>query len=456
MLVAVLLATALAGCVDDAPAPGDPVTPSWALRCEPCGQTIAMEGLWPSEVDLAVNPSDPEHWALLTAAFEGGLPESPYQVFGDTERGHRWLWLATTRDGGSTWSLSRVPGGPTEGADHPLAGGTAAADPSVGILEDGTIVINGFTIIPGYLESPAGAGVFVDRRDLFVMRTSDDGATWSDPVILSTAIANALVFAGGVGGGVWDTADKNMIAAGRGEHGDTVLTAWTQIQAGISGSGWDTFVAVSRDGGATFGEPVRFSDGYGVSPAVLSDGTLAVAVTEPVDGESVTSVFESPDGATWTRTGIAPGAYLGSYPHLRPGPNGTAVLAHSIPQEPGRYPAVTLRDENGTWGAPMRLAAAQAPAPMQSAAIDAAGMGYAAWHGPDDGRPMQFTAWARGGGNGTATAPGATTGHWSYHYRASAGLPEGAVHVWMTGGPDPMGLSFAVTRLVQDPGRDTA
>jgi len=193
-------------------------------------------------------------------------------VFGED----RSIFFAGSRDGGRTFSAPvRVP------SQGRLALGRHRG-PRVA-LTGGAVVVTAILA--------AGR----DEGDLFAWRSTDDGRTWSAPARLNAAATSARE---GLHG---------MAAAG-----DTVAVAWLDLRA----TGTRIYVAVSRDGGATWSEDgLAYQSPSGTvcqcchpSVAVSAEGEIAVMFRNSVQGARDLYVTRSRDGG---RT-FEPAVKLGS------------------------------------------------------------------------------------------------------------------------------------------------
>ena len=279
-----------------------------------------------SEPTIAANPARPKN---LIAAWMQDL----YQGY----------VASTSRDGGRTWTTSRVPGNSTcSGGDMELA-----ADPWLSVGGDGTAYLAGFS-----LDMPAPTIAVPVRTQLQVNVSHDGGRTWSSPKVIASGAAllhdkpaitadphvpctahavwmeAATAFGGYVGavtsrtedcGRSWSAPLPVPLRLGADSwapeilalpDGDLLLMA-TTIPYGneLSGQGVDDpsgepyTVAVVRsgDGGRTWSAPVTAAELAPVGPG----GNPAAPFTDPETGEIIktapliASADVGPDGSVY-------------------------------------------------------------------------------------------------------------------------------------------------------------
>jgi hypothetical protein len=218
------------------------------------------------------------------------------------------IMFSSSQNGGRTWTTGGLPG-TTVNADPP-GPWPRISDPSVAYdPQDGVWLALGLGIDSG------GTG-----HILLVNRSTDGGATWSNPVVAGTS-----------GGSFWD---KTWIGC------DT----WAQspyygncyIEYDDNGAGNSIRMVTSTDGGLTWG-PIRTpggASGLGGQPVSLPNGTVLVPYTANYSGIYVARSLDG--GATW-------------------------------------LPATFAKAQNSTGDRSMR------DPPMPSVEVDSSGRAYVAW-----------------------------------------------------------------------------
>ena len=231
-----------------------------------------------------------------------------------------------TTDNGLSWEPARAifdPGSASQTIGNLIV-----------VLEDGTLV-NLFTLIDG-----SGPN---ERTSLQVMRSTNQGTTWSAPVEVAELLGIGAKDPE-TGAPVRDGAILGQIAAA--PTGNTLYVVWQDARFT---SGARDAIAISRstDGGLTWSAPTRVSTDPGVaaftpSVHVLDNGTVGVtwydfrsntgdSTTLPTDYWLATS---SNGGSTWTETRVAP-------------PFDLAIAANAGGLFVGDYQA--LKDRNGVF-----------------------------------------------------------------------------------------------------------
>ncbi len=165
-------------------------------------------------------------------------PASPFS--GDT-------LFARSADGGVTWEPTKTI------LDFPDNSGQQSLGNQIVVLGDGTLV-NSFNLLDN--GTPLVA----------VMRSTDKGATWSEPIIIDLLFTSAIT----AQGGVIDPSDGSPIRTGdllpevaadprRGS--ETLHIAWQDLRFTLLGAvaNDQIVMSTSTDGGLTWGDPKRVS-----------------------------------------------------------------------------------------------------------------------------------------------------------------------------------------------------
>jgi hypothetical protein len=164
-----------------------------------------------------------------------------------------------SRDGGSTWSRGLIPhltaasGGPYLRATDPVA----AAGPQ------GDLYLNAL----GSIDDGFGLAAVV------VSRSADEGATWSDPVVVYRSPSGQVA------------PDKNWLSTNEFPGSPTLgrlICTWTSFTRNAAGvaTGNNLVASLSDDRGSTWSAPIEItpagSSNQGTQPVFLADGSLAV------------------------------------------------------------------------------------------------------------------------------------------------------------------------------------
>lgn len=444
-LVTLLVTAALAGCASPAGEvdKSETATPGLALACvAACKLALDSGGGEAFEPMIVVNPSDPLH---LVA----GYSEHTTDALGAV---HRWNKAAVSKDGGATWKVVSIPGGPTAGPTHPLAKSTDMGDASVAILPDGVVLYSGLAL--NFLPGAMGAGGLT-AYDLYVARSTDGGLTWPEVAVVARGRGAAIGVPVGFVPVAWSAHDKNWLTAGT---DGTALVAWGNIQYPPTDQPQDIarvdlMFSASKDGGKTWSAPALVAKGKreysGASPLVTANAWHIAFMNY---GKPEMYVATSRDaGKTWTVAQAVADAAFG-YPNLLAMPldgRERLVLVYSRANESGESPAMVTSDDGATWSAPTDLDAGAGVRWIQVSAAASNGTLYVlAYHGPSGG-PSEMRLLARRD-NVTATLAldtglAGSTGQRG-HYVGVAALPDGAFATWVTGGRGKFDLAGASVR----------
>lgn len=218
---------ALAGC--DSGQPNEPSLPppiliSGTLPVAPGCASGASSPRHPAEPSLAADPTDPRQ--LVASWLEARSPDDVGAI------------VASSHDGGKTWSRSALPGLLT------CAGGRYVhmSDPWVSIGHDGITYVSALGTRPS---SPTGIA-----HDIVVTVSRDHGASWESPVVLETATAPPA------------QPDKETILADP-RRPASAYAVWVdyRVAAGVEPSINQVMFARTADGGRNWSSPAVIYSG---------------------------------------------------------------------------------------------------------------------------------------------------------------------------------------------------
>lgn len=271
-LAALALLAILGGCLDDGDGPAEPGAPAasvpgYALDCsiattdvpawaEPClAWASRNESPSKTEIDLAVNPTDPMNVFVASKDLDPLASPGPCV----------WAVGQASHDGGHTWETVYVGGTMAERAlTDTLYGWRCITDPILQYAPDGTLhySLQAYDYEPGGVETPGlGTGFELEGGNMYTALSTDGGSTF--PTIeLMHAGDELAVF-------------HDFMRMGVSPASGTVFTLWNQI-TGVA-TRLPVLVATEADGS--------------VRPPVY----LAVPSAPGLAG--INSIVGTPDGA---------------------------------------------------------------------------------------------------------------------------------------------------------------
>ncbi len=340
-------------------------------------QAITPEEMSASEVSLAIDPTDPRH-VVAAANSAGG--------FG----------VYTSRNGGETWNAELLQ--PTD--VFGLAGSRffGLSDPAVAFAPDGTLHVAGLAYIPGSavfvasrsapdapwqghivwesevaatfndkewlavhpetgtlivawqreplldslrsVEQASGGAADLDIGQIVVSRSTDAGATWSLPAVVSTSLHN----------------NGTQVAVTRDGRFHLLWVDYEQPAL---------VHAVSQDDGRTWSAPARLSDLVIVGafpdfsrmhtlPALTAVGDGLVAVWHDGRFDAADVLTATYDGTAWSMPERVPDDEIGSgriqfYPWAAGDANGTLHVSYYSGDAAGNFTYRYIARSNRTW-----------------------------------------------------------------------------------------------------------
>jgi len=202
--------------------------------------------------------------------------------------GDAWAGVYTSSDAGKTWTNSLIPGFPGDSTTNVLTGFGAASDPGLAFDAKGNAYYSG--IVFNRIN-----GVAVDGT-LFVSKSTDQGHTWSQTVIVSR------------GSGTSPFDDKPYLTVDRSTG--TVYVSWTMFTTSHRSTTGAIEISKSTDGGLTWSSPITLSNSasnQGSIPAATNG--IVYDVWYDLTGNTL-KIARSSNGGTFTSpqvvTSVAP------------------------------------------------------------------------------------------------------------------------------------------------------
>jgi len=163
----------------------DQVLPLAEARSEACNFRATVDNGPAAEVHLAANPLDPLNLVGGSKDFTLGEDErcGKYNV---------WSGVYWTRDGGRTWNHTLLPGYPGDARTTALSDYACGSDPVLVFDANGTVYYASiqFTLDPASAPPLPQLGPIYGynpvKSAVIVARSRDGGETWDDPVVLDT------------------------------------------------------------------------------------------------------------------------------------------------------------------------------------------------------------------------------------------------------------------------------
>lgn len=224
------------------------------------------------------------------------------------------------------------------------------------------VALEGGELVVVYNELQVGSAddTKASQTHLFSRRSTNNGASWSPPVKISTST---------------DSVARTSLAVS--PIDGTLILAWDEGYDNLTGQGEAAGIqiATSTDGGATWSEPYEIGDGETGSRAargtveqstVATNGELTVLVYRSIEDDILLYRTSSDAGATWSEEEVIPNAVPRSYdtPHhfdrlaLVIDAGGSAHLAFVGPNEnaPKGLSVVAMSLDDGHWSQPEAVA----------------------------------------------------------------------------------------------------
>ena len=232
--------------------------------------------------------------------------------------------VVRSRDGGMTWS------NPVTVFDLP---GRDDAIDLLGRLSDGTVIAAAVSYTWAG-DTYSGEGW---EADTYVLRSEDQGETWSKPRKLETTPFDWLY----PFGRPVELGDGSVLLAGYGAYVDRAA------KEKVDARGHTSFVVRSRDGGKTWGGYAEVARHFNeICLARLPSGKLLGALRG--DAGSTFLSFSKDDGRIWSKPDQLTGR--GEHPaDLLVLSDGNLLMSYGVRHEPYGVQAKLSRDEGGSW-----------------------------------------------------------------------------------------------------------
>ena len=258
----------------------------------------------------------------------GGNSLAAVHRTGDLHNGARGrLEMTFSHDGGESWTAGRVV------ADH----ANDCRNPALGVTSGGAMVLAYVSAEyeTGRPDSWTGFGA------LYVRRSEDGGASWSEPQRFDGDVSEVTGLEGGASpyGKIVELADGTLL-----------MDIYAHMNP--AGSGHSTYTIRSRDGGRTWGEPARIPVDNGDETALLALPSGAVLAAVRCSGANVVErvrVTSSRDGGyTWSEARAATGPTQIPADLLRLA-DGRVLMTFGHRSAPFGVRALVSRDDGRTW-----------------------------------------------------------------------------------------------------------
>jgi hypothetical protein len=242
---------------------------------------------------ITADPDGQHVYAIWDRLQVGGSTNVPLQTTENAIGYRGQTWFSESSDRGQTWSPARIIYDPGE-VNQTIAN-------QIAVTGQGTLV-DTFVLIRNFSNAHKNRGLSVAT-----MRSTDNGATWSKPTIVSNLVDRTVTTPGdGMPLRTGDTIPDIAVDP----TSDNVYLSWQDARSGTPA----IYTSTSTDDGKTWGPPVQASDSpAGVSAFtgsvdVNNDGTVAVTYYDFRNDTSDTSTaltdywitFSTDGGQTWS------------------------------------------------------------------------------------------------------------------------------------------------------------